>query len=392
VNWRLGESLADDRLSGTLQTSISLVPMSDRKVVWVLGSGFSKSLGGPLLNELMTPERLERLKKPYWLESHHAGWERMHGVWTDLVAHYRTSLDPKNPRPWRDAEEYIEMLSAAGENQAPAFQIMVELTLGDGLKYPKTHNMLLPFIAQHAAKWLAAVTYEFTAVSDTKSERWQPYVNWAKQLGDNDEVITFNYDRAVELATAAAWPKPDDCNDWHSRTRFHKLHGSVDEFFIRERPETLTRIEDPKQIVQHLCEDDKEVALGVPGPGKLSYSTRLFADRWQSAEKALQEATAIVFVGYRFPPTDSYAKRILLQALGNNVNEHILLHTVLGPRKDDDLQRLDSLLRWSMSNSGRVDLDTPGDPHTFPKTFSMRRQPLWAEDFMAVFERKGLFR
>lgn len=88
--------------------------MNDRRVVWVLGSGFSKPLDGPLLDELMTPARLKRLEEPYWLESYHSGWGRMHGVWTDLVAHYRTSLDPKNPQSWRNAEEYIEMLSAAG--------------------------------------------------------------------------------------------------------------------------------------------------------------------------------------------------------------------------------------------------------------------------------------
>jgi hypothetical protein len=165
----------------------------------------------------------------------------------------------------------------------------------------------------------------------------------------------------------------------------------VDEFFIGEQSEVLKAVEDPKLFVQYLCEDDRSVAIGVPGPGKLSYSTTLFATRWKCAESALKDATSVVFVGYRFPPTDSHAKRGLLHALGGNVNKHIILHMVLGPRQDEDVQRLESLLRWSMRNSGRVDFDTTGDPSTFPKTFSMRRQPLWAEDFMTVFQRRGLF-
>jgi len=65
-----------------------------------------------------------------------------------------------------------------------------------------------------------------------------------------------------------------------------------------------------------------------------------------AATAALKTADAIVFVGYRFPPTDSAARRILIDAIGENDKQHIVLHTVLGPKvHDDQTERLKAMLR-----------------------------------------------
>ncbi|MBK7582517.1 MAG: transposase [Myxococcales bacterium] len=44
---------------------------------------------------------------------------------------------------------------------------------------------------------------------------------------------------------------------------------------------------------------------------------------------------SIVFVGYRFPPTDAQARSELLGAIMKNVQRHIDLHIVLGPTRND---------------------------------------------------------
>lgn len=39
--------------------------MTDRKIVWILGAGFSRSLGGPLLADLFSQEKRLELKERY---------------------------------------------------------------------------------------------------------------------------------------------------------------------------------------------------------------------------------------------------------------------------------------------------------------------------------------
>ena len=90
-------------------------------------------------------------------------------------------------------------------------------------------------------------------------------------------------------------------------------------------------------------------------------------------------------MGYRFPPSDSYAKGTLLGAIGQNERANLRIHTVLGPRtSDDDTVRLLKLLEHTLRGTGRV---RRGESHAIPPEpmfFEIIAQPLYVEDFLTV--------
>ncbi len=108
------------------------------------------------------------------------------------------------------------------------------------------------------------------------------------------------------------------------------------------------------------------------------------------AEQAVREARAIVFVGYRFPPTDSYSRERLLGAVMQNAtSDHVAVHTVLGPdTSGPDSRRLLAMLRYALGRGNRM----PVRPERLPSAslseyYSLIAQPLFAEDFLSLVQR-----
>jgi hypothetical protein len=370
----------------------------NHKVAWVLGSGFSKPLGGPLLNELLAVSRFERLENaPFFDELARRSqvpedWGRFLGLCRPLLDVFDLEKTAKKLSPWADAEEFIEMLELEAQNDQSQ-RVGGVLTGRTGSTRAKT-GMTMKALALCGRKYIAAVTHEFIAMSDPRTERWQPYRRWAAEcIERRDHVITFNYDLVVEKASrnhGGGFERSYSEDEMDLQPKLHKLHGSVD--FQLTQPSSLGEkpgiqpVKDPVELILH---PSREVAIGVPGPDKMASARGAFRLAWRCALKALRGATAVVFVGYRFPPTDSYAKRQLLDAIAQNENDHILIHIVLGPERNADIQRLESLIRWALRGK-RIDLDSPAAPETPGRTYSLRWHPLWAEDFLAVFDRDGL--
>jgi hypothetical protein len=93
-----------------------------------------------------------------------------------------------------------------------------------------------------------------------------------------------------------------------------------------------------------------------------------------------------VFVGYRFPPTDSEARRRLLGAIGRSKHGYKAVHTVLGPESAKDSARLGQLLHWTLRQE-RVDLATRpelSEPPSSFATYSLLQHQLYGEDFFSV--------
>jgi hypothetical protein len=100
----------------------------------------------------------------------------------------------------------------------------------------------------------------------------------------------------------------------------------------------------------------------------------------------LREADAIVFVGYRFPPTDAEARKKLLSAIeGNNKGaprHHLKVHIVLGPKLSDDVERLHGLIEAVLLRAKR----TQGSPvGRGGRTFEIHAHRMFAEDFFTVW-------
>lgn len=98
----------------------------------------------------------------------------------------------------------------------------------------------------------------------------------------------------------------------------------------------------------------------------------------------------IVFVGYRFPQSDSHARSEILGAIAANDAPYLRVHTVLGPNlHEPDTVRLANLLHHALRRSGKKQ---HGEPQKIVDRAALREQPLYdlitqplyAEDFLSV--------
>ncbi|MEY4515338.1 MAG: hypothetical protein RLZZ450_7460 [Pseudomonadota bacterium] len=334
-----------------MKTTVSSA--TKNRVVWVLGSGFSRSIGGPLLNELMGQARWDRIKQIPEFVHRVPMWEKL--LW------YWNTYNGKPSAQWTDAEEFVEWIELMSTGAIP-----LDAQLANQFPGQKPS-----FIADACRKYLAAVTYEFTANAQPDFERWQPYRSFAALLQPQDHVMSFNYDQVLEKAFVAATggeqirvtltsDKPGQLN---------KVHGSVD----------WTLGQDAQIIVQDpifAIASPAEQVIGIPGPNKMSSCGTILQPQWQASLAALREADIIVFMGYRFPPSDSYARHFILDAIKNNSAAQLTMRIVLGPQRDEHVIRLEALLNWAVRRRN----DSAAVIH----------EPMWAQDFMAVFQREYL--
>ena len=129
----------------------------------------------------------------------------------------------------------------------------------------------------------------------------------------------------------------------------------------------------PETALEHL--GTREVVIGLPGPKKRGLHAGILRELRGAAVQALQGAGQVIFVGYRFPPTDADARRFLLEAIRNNwTNGGPLgeISVVLGSNTESqDVKRLHHLLNTVVDTSPNADV---------------RVLPLFAEDFLSVRE------
>jgi hypothetical protein len=372
-------------------------------IVWILGAGFSKALGGPLLGKLLSPEADRDIKVRY---GNAPLWTPAANVARFL---YRYGLANKKRNSvraptgavfdgedlWEDAEQFLDYLDTAAESANPGRVRLLEIVgdqklLGLGLDPNET---TIKKIARAARKLLVAECSAFLEGANPLSERWSPYRRWLEQVATGDDIIvTFNYDLVVETiqrTVDAACPGQG--------AALLKLHGSVAWTFegAADLSITPTTVVDWKENVHGALLDEAEPAIAAPGPSKQRFSHGLFENAWSRALTFLRAASAIVFIGYRFPPTDGEARQRLLGAIRENPRQYLPIHTVLGPNTaSDDSRRLHGLLAHACSTR-RFPL---GDGETAETTlagrdcYTIRQQPLWAEDFLSVVERGHILR
>lgn len=348
-------------------------------VVWILGAGFSRSLGGPLLTDLFTHERTERALVRMDLSG-----ERRRQL-NQLVKIYQRVQPSKAywAPPWTDPETFVEFLEQAADDTQPWAAALLKRHLVD---VPEANE---PWLRRQMSRWarqyLAAVCHEFAADAQVAktAERWSPYRRWAAEVVSRQHtVISFNYDRVVELAGGPSPENPSAPNTEAAVPHpYLKLHGSVDWGYDGT---TVT----PQADVHEGVKLDQDFALAIPGPSKASLSNRLFKPLWDRAEAAIKNADVIIFVGYRFPESDAVAKQRILGAIRAD-NHRITVRLVLGPQRDQHVQRVEGMLKWALG--GRTVCDTKGAEAykntARHSTFAcIIHEPMWAEDFLTVFE------
>jgi hypothetical protein len=237
------------------------------KVVWVIGSGFSAGLGGPLLKDLLHPRTEKDYKSRFLLTEMHRAVLRMFRLHHPEHRHMEHG---DFPTLWEHAEQFLDFLDCA-RDQTGALAGRFRERFGE----------LAAIDAHKAACQLVAAECLFTDLRpDLRGEAWQPYVHWARWLKPSDTIVTFNYDRVLECLATDEWIKNDaehSGRQWYLRpesflipgvqepaegfAKVYKLHGSVDWVGVNN---TTVEVKPPDQLIQ----SNALPLIAMPGPTK----------------------------------------------------------------------------------------------------------------------------
>ena len=369
-------------------------------IVWILGAGFSKPLGGPLLGKLLSPEAERDLavrynRAPLWGPYPEAARLLYQYGRAGKGGTVRTPRGDVFDREdlWEDAEQYLDYLDTAAEGGGPGRDRLVQILgrLNPALGYKDVKP-----IAAAGRRLLAAECCAFLEGASPESERWRPYRRWLEHVATGEDVmITFNYDTAVETVAEATKRQlrytTKGSRPSHT-VKLLKLHGSVN--WKLSSDGTSYKVNEQGSRREALDCEDWELAIAGPGPSKQSFSGGAFKPYWDEAIEAIRMASAVVFVGYRFPPTDAEARERLLAAIHDNEQQYLAIHIVLGPDTGTpDSKRLVGLLQHAVVGQRRVagageDVEMTGGV----RMYSIQPQPLWTEDFFSVVDRKSILR
>lgn len=366
------------------------------KVVWVLGAGFSRSLGGPLLQTMLSLSSLQELRRRYPATKFPLLHDKILLDVCKLYIYGTRQPVPRDPNHesgveplWDHAEEFLEHLDAAASEPKSELSFnrldrISDLLLTKRLSHPEAPQ-LAKMLAGAARRFMAAECTSFLDQADITSERWQPYLRWATKLVEQDHVvITFNYDQVIEMLNNAPGVENRFSVQMPSAVAptmtagipVLKLHGSVLwKRSLRQDAECPFSM-NPQSPLE--TDDPRTIGIAAPGPSKRAACEDL-RSLWTQAEAALREAESIIFIGYRFPPTDSFAREQLLGALAKNPVPHLRVQTVLGPNSSD-APRVGGLLDHAL----RQEQNRFPTPAGTQKKYTLVHQPMYAEDYLSV--------
>jgi hypothetical protein len=375
----------------------------ERRTVWILGSGFSRPLGGPLLVELLSPPSNNFVQALY-KDNSYIGPPRPNGdAASDELERARQAAEKVRVvyatcggstaavgrRFWSDAEAFLDQLDAAAEGnpETPAASRMrraISMAVGEAWPLVTIDDM-----RSAARKLVAAECCAFLKDPNLAEERWQPYVSWAGEAKPTDAIVTFNYDRVLELLDSFGVVDPATGIEHAGKPNVFKMHGSVD---WQEQPGLK-----PRKYMMHPDPENAlncpgfMIGLATPGPTK-KIATESLAKIWTPGCDKIRSAEVVVFVGYRFPKSDAEARERILGAISGNSEPHVRLHVVLGPERNPDVVRLQELLRYAMNKRGRSEVSARGMTR-LPTglTYEVTIHALWAEDFFTVWNRDLLW-
>lgn len=357
------------------------------RTVWILGAGFSRSLGGPLLATLFRQQDRGDLREMYptSIFTHLAD---------DCYFTQRLYHRGKEEGAWEHAEEFLELLASANYDDALSKSIcrMYSQVEGDRLDVNRSP---LDELTRRAKRALAAECSRFTAGADMATERWLPYEMWMRALvPGHDKIITFNYDNVLERVAEPGKHEvllPQTAESQASRTGcvpIAKLHGSVLWRYQSQKCQAV----DMRTALQ---DDEATVAIGVPGIRKMDFVRKVCAPLWSLAERWIASAEAVVFLGYRFPQTDSESRRRILGAMrGGAAPSCLHITVVLGPnRLAPDVVRTERLIEASAGRYRRLITDEAEDKlhreQRRESTLCLSVEPLYAEDYLSLCEEGG---
>lgn len=262
--------------------------------VFVLGSGFSASMGLPTLRTLFaeimgTPPRLgydDKNEVLYALEV--------------LYPHFDRKVTPPAYPPF---EEFLSLAMTAQD-----------LAHFDAPYWPAKTNSALRLLT------------DYLAAKSKDAENTPLLSRFAEQLGPGDVVITFNWDTLVERALLRLG-RPFDLRERKGdQVAILKLHGSLSWVLVPDGvrlkdPSVVTWLSDSVcQSKDHTYYDiwdvlDRPPFIVPPVASKRPPAAPFLEDLWQEAFNALVEAGRITVIGYSIPSDDLQARTLLRSAV-----------------------------------------------------------------------------
>lgn len=292
------------------------------KRVWILGAGFSRPLGGPLLTDLLSSHmQLEILAR--------FGDAPLRERTNFAVLHLHS--EGKKQGAWSHAERFLAFLDIAASDPDGGHDRRLR-------EIAKFDDCTTREINAHARRLIALECAAFLHDQRVEWESWLPYRSWARSLTANDVVVSFNYDRVLEklrderandteiegsaplriVTTKAEWAKS-------GAARVLKLHGSLD---WRHVAQTGQFAVDKPDLPLRVTGD--QIAIGTPGVQKMKASDGPFGSLWEWARSALTQAREVHIIGFRFPESDAFAREQLLFRTLRQSTQLERVFTVLG--------------------------------------------------------------
>lgn len=298
--------------------------------VWILGAGFSRPLGGPLLPDLLSETMQTQIRV------RHPDATALVTSGTRLYKRYRRGLRTE----WADAEQFLVFLERAAVDGTPQHRQLSKSNVPvDCAQFDRV-----------ARRLVAAECSAFIHGESVDSEHWLPFRAWGSAIDANDTLISFNYDLVLEhlrqdsqrLAALKEqdWDVPPIRRVENTKpinpgaARLYKLHGSVD---WKLGDDGTFSVAKPWWFLNDI---DSRLGISTPGHSKMGVSQQAFRFLWDGAMQAIRDAERVIMLGYRIPETDAFARHQLLSALRES---RAVVHVALGP-SSPDARRLEHLL------------------------------------------------
>ncbi len=327
------------------------------KTGWILGAGFCRSLGGPLLNDFFSYQSLRRIQAHY-STAHYSGLSTAE----DIVDLYRAGLTSERGPEWSNAEDFACRIDLCSRSEAE--RAALTHAVKDLFEAPSRPRLLAQLKTDHGSRRLHAAVLKLLAAEcclflrelQHKLELLRPYERWGEALTAEDTVITFNYDRTPDIVRMRARsthpilvPTPSESAALSSSRQpiVLKLHGSVDWVCVDGslvRANTCPDLQDRAIHAALLCETSDKLGIATPGPTKLEMVNKSLRELWTYAQGAITRADQIVIVGYSFPPSDSYSRDTVLGWIAENIKQRpsrrpLFIDIVLGDDLDSPASR-----------------------------------------------------
>lgn len=341
------------------------------KTVWILGAGFSRHAGAPLMDDLFS-----RTSEFYLNHSDQDTKSHLGAVGRFFEKHCRGRQKKEHldePVLWSNVEQFLEKLDEL-QNWDTNLECIKVLSRSFGYG----GNFSIKDIRKLASCRLCMEVDEYLSRMPENAERMDPYRYWAKQLRPDDTVVTFNYDTLAEKAMENSRSQclnfsiPIDSsfnsNDHCGEPMLLKMHGSADWSMV-----------DGRCVRQKSYSNSIEKAspvIAMPGSGKASFISDFVP--WKYAQQRIEEATLVNIVGYRMPSSDSLAVSRILTAFRKS-KKIVRIQIVLGiDLTSREILRMEKIL---VANRDRA--TESGDK---PRTYGIEVVPMYAEDYLYTYD------